>query len=117
MEVEMDTQHIDGMVSRLRPILKDKSKAEQILKKYWKTRMALVWMLQDVHTAANERGVALTNKEAMIVLQTLLNQHNKQYGIRWEDLTTHIDQHCLGRKLTKSEISRFVAKTVITINQ
>ena len=113
----MDTHHIDGMVSKLSPILKDKSKAEQILKKYWRSRMALVWMLHDVHTAANERGVALTNKEAMTVLQTLLTQHNKQYGICWQDLTTHIQDNVLGRKLTKTEIKKFVTMNIITINQ
>jgi hypothetical protein len=117
MEVEMDTQQIDGMVRRLSPILKDKAKAERILKNYWRDKMALVWSVQDVHRAANEREVALTNEEAMEVLQTLLNQHNKQYGIKWQDLTTHIEDQVLGRKLTKPEIRRFVKRDQMTINQ
>ena len=79
--------------------------------------MALVWMVMDVHKAANEREVALTNSEAIDVLQTLLNQHNPQYGIRWEDLTTHIEDQVLGRKLTKAEIKRFVEQDRLTINQ
>jgi hypothetical protein len=117
MEVEMDTQHIDGMVRRLGPVLKDKSKAERILKKYWRDKMALVWSVQDVYRAANEREVAMTNEEAMKILQTLLNQHNKQYGIKWEDLVYHIEDQVLGRKLTKQEFKRFINRDNITINQ
>ena len=79
--------------------------------------MALVWEVEDVHRAANEREVALTDKEAVTVLQTLLNQHNAQLGIRWEDLTTHIEDHLLGRKLTKAEVRRFVDLDIITIHK
>ena len=42
--------------------------------------MALVWDVQDVHTAANEREVALTNQEAIKVLQEMHHYHNKQTG-------------------------------------
>src|ERR1700677_2809348 len=110
MEVEMDTQHIDSMVRRLSPILKDKYKADRILKNYWRDKMALVWEGEDVHRAANEREVALTNAEAMKILQTLLNQHNRQYGIKWGDLIYHIEDQVLGRKLTKPEIHQFVKR-------
>lgn len=113
----MDTHTIEDMVRKLGPILKDKAKAERILKKYWRDKMALVWELEDVHRAANEREVALTNAEAVKILQTLLNQHNKQYGIKWGDLIYHIEDQVLGRKLTKSELLRFVKRDQITINQ
>ena len=79
--------------------------------------MALVWEVEDVHRAANEREVALTDKEAVTVLQTLLNQHNAQLGIRWEDLTTHIEEHVLGRKLTEAEVRRFVEQDIITVQR
>ena len=113
----MHEHHIDDMVQRLRPVLKDPSKAKVILKRYWRTRMALVWMTEDVHRAANEREVALTNGEAMDVLQMLLNQHNAQYGIKWEDLTTHIEHNVMGRKLTKAEIKRFVERDILTVQK
>ena len=113
----MHDHHIEDMVQRLGPVLKDKSKAKVILKRYWRTRMALVWMVEDVHRAANEREVALTNQEAIDVLQTLLNQHNSQYGIRWEDITTHIEDKVLGRKLTKAEVKRFVERDILTIQK
>ena len=113
----MHQHHIDDMVQRLKPVLKDPAKAKTILTRYWRTRMALVWTIDDVHRAANEREVALTNSEAIDVLQTLLQQHNAQYGIRWEDLTTHIEENVLGRKLTRPEIKRLVERDILTVHR
>jgi len=113
----MHEHHIEDMVHRLKPVLKDRAKAKLILQKYWKTRMALVWEVEDVHRAANELEVALTNSEAITVLETLHDQHNAQYGIRWEDLTTHIEEHVLGRKLTEAEVRRFVEQDIITVQR
>jgi len=108
---------IEQMVRRLSPVLKDTEKAEVILKRFWHTRMALVWMVEDVHRAANEQEVALTHNEAIKVLQTLLDQHNAQYGVRWSDITDHITENVLGRKLTKREIHRFVHQNKLTIQR
>jgi hypothetical protein len=113
----MDEHHIDCMVLRLRPILKDKLKAERILKKYWTERMALVWEVKDVHKAANEREVALTNGEAIELLQDLHHHHNPQYGIRWQDITNLIQDRVLGRPLTKAEIKHFVERHIITVQK
>ena len=113
----MHDHHIEDMVRRLKPVLTDPAKARVILQRYWRSRMALVWMVMDVHKAANERAVALTNSEAIDVLQTLLNQHNPQLGIRWEDLTGHIESRLLGRKLTGLEIKRFVEQELITVQK
>ena len=71
---------IEAMVKALKPTLKNPAKAKQILDRFWSDKMALVWDVQDVHTAANEREVALTNQEAIKVLQELHHYHNKQYG-------------------------------------
>jgi hypothetical protein len=109
----MHEHHIEDMVRRL----KLKTKGRKILERYWSDKIAIVWDVEDVHKAANECEVALTNKEAVQVLQTLHDQHNAQYGIRWEDLTTHIEDNVLGRKLTKAEIKQFVEKDLITINK
>ena len=113
----MHQHHINDMVRGLKPVLKDLVKAKVILKRYWYTRMALVWEVEDVHRAANEREVALTNLEAIDVLQTLLDQHNAQYGLRWSDITTHITENVLGRKLTKREIHKFVHQNKLTIQR
>jgi hypothetical protein len=79
--------------------------------------MALVWDVQDVHTAANEREVALTNQEAIKVLQELHHYHNKQCGIKWVDVTCYIEEYALGRKLTRAELKRFVERNLLTIDR
>jgi hypothetical protein len=113
----MHEHYINDMIQRLKPVLKDPTKAKAILQRYWRAKMALVWEIEDVHRAANEREVALTKSEAIDVLETLHDQHNAQYGIRWDDLHTHIQDHVLGRKLTKKELKRFVEKDIITVRK
>ena len=108
---------IEAMAKALKPVLKDRAKAKQILEKFWADKMALVWDVQDVHTAANEREVALTNQEAIKVLQELHHYHNKQTGLQWKDVTCYIEEYALGRRLTKHELKRFVEKNVLTINR
>jgi hypothetical protein len=107
---------ITTMVRKLKPALKDPVLAEQIIKKFWANKIALVWNTEDVHTAANEREVALTNKEAIRVLRELHHHHNKQDGLRWKDFTCYIEEYALGRKLTRSELKRFVERNILTIN-
>jgi hypothetical protein len=53
----------------------------------------------------------------MQVLETLHRQHNPQLGLRWEDLTGHIEAYVLGRKLTKREVSEFVKQDKLTIQR
>jgi hypothetical protein len=79
--------------------------------------MALVWDVQDVHTVANECEVALTNREAIKIVQELHHYHNKQCGIKWEDVTAYIEEYALDRKLTKQELKRFVEKNILTIDR
>ena len=113
----MHDQIIDAMVKALTPTLKNPAKAQQILERFWTDKMALVWDVQDVHTAANEREVALTNEQAIKILQELHHYHNKQYGIKWVDVTSYIEEYALGRKLTKAEVKRFVEKNILTMNR
>ncbi len=108
---------IEAMVSVLKPTLKNRRRAEEILEKFWQDKIALVRDVQDVHSAANEREVALTKKQAIKVLQELHHFHDKQIGLRWKDLTCYIEEYCLGRKLTKPELKRFVEKNRLTINR
>jgi hypothetical protein len=108
---------IEAMVKALKPVLKNPAKARQILDRFWSDKMALVWDVQDVHTAATEREVALTHQEAIKVLQELHHYHNKQCGIKWVDVTSYIEESALGRKLTKAELKRFVEKNVLTIER
>ena len=111
----MHHQYIEDMVRKLAPVLKDKAKAEQILERYWSDKIAIVWDTEDVYRAANEREVALTNKEAITILKNLHEHHNPQLGLKWEDITAHIKAYVLGRKLTKREVNQFVQHDKLTI--
>jgi hypothetical protein len=117
MELKMHHQHIEDMARKLTPVLKDKAKAQNILTRYWRNKIAIVWETKDVHRAANEHEVALTEREAIQVLQTLHDQHNAQCGLKWEDITTNIKENVLGRKLTKREVKQFVQHDRLTIQR
>jgi hypothetical protein len=113
----MHDHHIDDMVQRLKPVLKDAVKAKVILKRYWQTRMALVWEVGDVYRAANERKRAVTESEACSILQTLHHHHNAQCGIKWNDLWEYIDLYLPGRVLTQGELKRFVERDLVTVQK
>ena len=108
---------IEDMVRKLKPVLKDQAKALKILNRYWKNKIAIVWDTESVHRAANEMDLALTEREAITVLETLHRQHNRQLGLRWEDLTGHIEAQVLGRKLNKREIRKFVHHDQLTVQR
>src|ERR1700721_965655 len=109
--------HIEEVLRILAPVLKDKSRAEQILKKHWQDKIAIVWSTKDVHTAANELDLALREREAIQVLQTLHNPPKHQFGLKWEDIPAQIQDKVLGRKMTKREVDQFVKKAIIIINK
>jgi hypothetical protein len=108
---------IEAMVEALKPTLRSPTRAKHILDRFWSDKMALVWDLQDVHTAANEREMALTTQEAIKVLQEMHHYHDKQLGLRWKDVTCCIEEYALGRKLTRAELKRFVEKNILTIDR
>ncbi len=113
----MHTHTIEEMLKALRPVLKNRNRAKQLLEKYWSDKMALIWTVEDVHRAANEKELALTKEEAKKILQELHDHHNKQYGIKWEDITALMQEYGIGRDLTKRELHQFVHKDIITINR
>jgi len=107
----------EDLMRKLRSALKDNPRAINILKRYLSDKVLIVWRTEDVHRAANEMEVALTEREAMTVLETLQRQHNPQLGLRWEDITGHIEAYVLGRKLTRREVSQFVKSNKLTIQR
>ena len=113
----MSNDITEDLMRKLRSALKDNPRAINILKRYLSDKVLIVWRTEDVHRAANELEVALTEREAMQVLETLHRQHNPQLGLRWEDLTGHIEAHVLGRKLPRREVSQFVKHDKLTIQR
>ena len=108
---------IEAMVEALKPALKHPERAKHILERFWSDKMALVWDVRDVHTAANEEGVALTSWQAIKVLQELHHYHDQQCGIQWRDVACYIEEYALGRKLTKRELKRFGQRKLLTIDR
>ena len=113
----MKPEEISGMLKALKPALRSQSKAEQILKKYWRDQVAIVWTIEQVHRAANERERVLTDAEARELLHEFIRHHNPQYGIKWWDLLEVIDQSVLGRSMTKKELKTFVDDDELTVDR
>ena len=79
--------------------------------------MALVWDVRDVHTAANEREFALTNKEA---IKNPPGTAPPPRQTTWAAMVGPDQLHrgyALGRKLTRAELKRFVEKNLLTIDR
>jgi hypothetical protein len=68
--------------------IRSRRKAERIIQRYFSNKIILVWKTEVVRRAANEQKVALTEKQAMSILETLHRQHNAPYGLKWEDITS-----------------------------
>jgi hypothetical protein len=113
----MKPEEIAGMLKALKRALSSQRKAEQILKRYWRDKQAIIWTVEQVHRAANERECVFTDAEAREVLFELTQHHNPQYGIKWQDLLELIDQSVAGRKMTKKELKMFVAEDTIAVNK
>jgi hypothetical protein len=110
------TQLIEELFTVLRPVLRNRAKTKKILERYWKDKIAIVWETKDVHRAANERGRALTEKEAVEILSALYQNHNAQAGIKWSDIYDMFEEKCVGRELTKRELNRFLQKDILIVN-
>jgi hypothetical protein len=113
----MKPKIMQEMLQQLRPALKRPSKAEALLQEYCKNRIAIIWNTNDVHRAANEKEMALTESEAIQVLQAVRHNYNPQHGLKWEDVTDYIVDRVLGRSLTKRELHQLVLKDVVTIQK
>ena len=112
----MDHFIIKSMLQALKPVLKNKARAEKIMERFWRDKMALVWDTEDIHWAANELEIALTETEARELRHELHEPHNPQYGLQWKDLTDRIKSDVLGRAMTKRGVNRFVKKDIFTIH-
>jgi len=106
---------IDELLKVLKPAIKSRSKAEQGLKKYWADKIALIWTTQQVHRAANEKEIVLTETEARELLNELLENYNPQYGLEWSDVSERVMESGKGRDITKRELHRFIHKGIIAI--
>lgn len=65
-------------------------KAIEKLKEYWKDKIALVWSTEYVINRAKEIGVTISEDDAKNVLQQVLDNHDRNYGVTWEILDNYI---------------------------
>ena len=112
---QMKADEQKALLDALRPVLRDRKKAAAIMQRHWSDRIAFVWSIQDVLRAGNEKGLVLKKSEARRVLAELQHTHNKQYGIKWSDMTDLIEGWVLGRKIKKQELKQFIDRDIITI--
>ena len=115
--VPMNAGDINGMIRMLKPVLTDHQRARKILEKYWSGKLALIWTIEDIHKAVNERGIALTKEEAKDLLEHLSKHYNRQYGIKWTDLWDLIEDSGYGRKMSRKEEKSFVDRDVNAIQR
>jgi len=111
----MHVNEINGMLRALKPAIKSRRKARHTLQKYWRNRIAIIWTVDDVYRAANERSLALSQQQAIAILQRFFASHNKQYGLQWSDLIDLILNSGLGRKMTRTELSRFINHDLVVV--
>lgn len=100
----------------LQPVLKSRSKAEQLLADYWADKIALVWTTKQVHRAANEAKTVLTEAQARQLLHELHQAYDPQYGLDWETLSEHLQRSGQGRDITRRELHRFIHDDVLVID-
>ncbi len=113
----MNPHTLHQMLQALKPVIRCQGKAKRLLERYWSDKIALIWSVANIHCAANECEVALTRKEAIEILQDLHQHHNRQYGLRWSDVTQIITDNVKGRPLTKRELKRFVEQDIVMVQK
>ena len=111
----MDAIHLAGMVRCLGTQIASQTRSG--LERYWRTRMALVWTVDQVHKAANERELVLSQTEAIQLLQQFHRQATPFHGLDWFGLITTIEESGLGRSSTRPELKRFLKQNRITRNR
>lgn len=113
----MHSHFLEEMLDELTPVLKSRKKAHALLQHFWSDKVAILWATLDVHRAANEKETVLTEAEARQALTDLHRHHDKQLGLRWQDLTDWIEESGLGRDITKRELSQFIHHDILTIQK
>ncbi len=108
---------IQDMVEALQPVLSDQERAERILSRFWQDQIALVWTTQDVHRAANECSIALTERQARELLFNLHEHHNPKLGLQWKDLKDYARSYDRGRSMKRREIELFVKHNILAVNK
>jgi len=88
----MHDHHICGMCEHLvaTGLISDFVQVQKVLADYWADKIAVVWDVEDVKsTMAEWQEVeidAISDETALKVLQTVFENHDRNYGINWETI-------------------------------
>ena len=97
----MIKQMVDIVVEYLNCNDSDEARVQEALADYWKDKMAHVWDIGDMHSAAAGVHYVLSDKEAKEALDSVLNDVDCEYGINWHTLEAcAVD---FGRAMTEAE--------------
>jgi hypothetical protein len=107
--------HDEELLKVILQVIKSRQKAEQIIKRYYRDKITIVWKTADVHRAANEKKTVLTEDEAKKVLQEVLDTHDAQIGVDWQTLVYTIKENGMGRDITRQELRRFIKQEILAI--
>jgi hypothetical protein len=107
--------HDEELLATILQVIKSRQKAEQIIQRYYRDKITLVWKTADVHRAANEKKTVLTEDEAKKVLQKVSDNHDAQTGVDWQTLVYGIRESGMGRDITRQELRRFIKKDILAI--
>ena len=111
----MKTEQLDGMVLCLGRQVRHAQQAKQCLERYWRDQAAIVWTIEQVHRAANERQLALTPAEARTLLHRFVTGFDPFVGQSWFTLVELIEHSGLGRQLTRAELHRLLEHNHLTV--
>lgn len=80
--------HLKKHFPGLSGIVSDKA-LKDALGDFWENQIAVCWTLEDVFSALNQDGNAISEQDASEVLWRALDKHEADVGINWEVLQAH----------------------------
>lgn len=78
-------------------IIEVQGRIEEILKDYWKDKIASTWNIEDVRTrllenyGSDANRIILTDAECKTILDNVLENIDANYGICWDNIDTELD--------------------------
>ena len=89
--------HIVDMVNAVTRALKLNSEqslaVEQAIQNIWREKIAIVWSVEDIQLAAEEKHhCRLREEDAIHILDSLLENHDAELGITWDTIHWCIDE-------------------------
>ena len=107
---------ITEMLDEIGPLIRNRWLIHAVLTKYWANKFAIIWETNDLHRLANEQSLAITENQAVTILQQAAEFYSSEKGLRRSDLAQMIKQAGIGRALTKREVAKFDARDEIVMN-